>query len=130
MTQSPENAVRELLAAYHDGLYHLDTAKLREVFSPSAHYATIRDGALLVLTLDEYLPQLERRTAPVEDGAPEVLRIVSIEFVGEHTAVAVVESSMFGFDYTDVLSLLRIDGRWRIQSKVFEGVRHPAVESV
>ncbi len=116
--------VLHLLAAYYDGLYTLDAAKLREVFSPSAGYATIRDGSLVALSMDEYLPLLADRTPPDDDGTPYAYRVVSIRFAGEHTALAELECSLFGHDYTDFLSLLRIDDRWRIQSKVFEGVAH------
>ena len=121
-------AVLDLLAAYYDGLYTLDADKLREVFSPTARYATVRDDSLLELSVDEYLPQLASRTSPADEGVAYDYRVVSIRFAGEHTALAELQCSLFGYDYTDFLSLLRIDGRWRVQSKVFEGVPHRHTE--
>ena len=120
--QSDYAEILELLRNYYEGLYEVDVAKLREVFSPSARYATIMDGELLELSMDEYLPRVEKRTPPASEGVPYDYRVVSIRIAGEHTALAELECSLFGFDYTDFLSLLRIDGRWRIQAKVFEGV--------
>jgi len=122
MQQSEYTAILDLLSRYYDGLYRLDTNTLAEVFSPSAHYATIANGALLTLTMDEYLPRLEQRDSPEEEGAPYDSRVVSIRFAGVNTALAQVQATLFGHDYTDFLSLLRIDGRWRIQAKVFEGI--------
>ncbi len=128
MNTSQYNEVLALLRDYYDGLYNLDVAKLRDVFSPGAHYATIAKGALLELTMDEYFPRVEQRTSPADEGTPYESRVVSIRFAGENTAFAEVECSMFDHDYQDFLSLLRIDGRWRVQTKVFEGVPHPTTE--
>ena len=128
MNQAAYTEVLKLLADYYDGLYRLDVAKLRRVFSPSAHYAAIVDGALLTLSMDEYLPRVERRTPPADEGVPYAYEVVSVRFAGEHTALAELRCSLFGYDYTDFLSLLRIDGIWRVQSKVFEGVPGTAKE--
>ena len=129
MTPSHYSDVLSLLADYYDGLYRLDTAKLREVFSPSAHYATLANGAHLALTVDEYLPRVEQRQSPADAGTPYQSRVTSIRFAGDDTALAEVECSLFGQDYKDFLSLLRIDGRWRIEAKVFEGTPHDAEET-
>ncbi|MEM7305023.1 MAG: nuclear transport factor 2 family protein [Planctomycetota bacterium] len=127
--QTDHAAALDVLEAYYDGLYQLDIAKLREVFSPSARYATIANGSLLELSIDEYYARLAQRTAPRDEGVPYGYRVISLRFAGENTALAELECSFFGHDYTDFLSLLRIDGRWRIQSKVFEGVPHNVKEA-
>ena len=126
--QSDYAQVLELLETYYEGLYRTDVSKLREVFSPVARYATIANGSLLELSMDEYLPRVEKRTSPAKEGTPYGYRVVSIRFAGDNTALAELECSLFGNDYSDLLSLLRIDGRWRIQAKVFEGVPHTAKE--
>ena len=131
-TQTPAQAdyaaVLELLETYYEGLYHTDVSKLESAFSPSARYATIANGSLLELSLDEYLPRVAQRTSPAEEGAPFEYQVRSIRFAGAHTALAELSCSLFGHDYTDFLSLLRIDGQWRIQTKVFEGVPQRATE--
>lgn len=124
MDRSQYTAVLDLLKNYYEGLYRVDVDLLREVFSPNAHYATMADGKLLTLTLDEYLPQLAKRPVPADHGVPYGYEVLSVRFVGASTAVAVLECSLFGRDFADVLSLLRVDGRWRVQAKVFEGTVH------
>ncbi|MEO0630055.1 MAG: nuclear transport factor 2 family protein [Planctomycetota bacterium] len=121
MDQSEFVAVLDVLKNYYEGLYRVDIDLLRDVFSSNAHYATTINGELLTLTLDEYLPQLAQRSVPADEGVPYGYEVLSVRFVGASTAVAVLECSLFGRDYADVLSLLRIDGRWRVQAKVFEG---------
>lgn len=122
MNPTDYNEILELLKNYYDGLYRLDTKLLGEVFSPTAQYATIANGELLTLAIDEYLPRLEQRDSPEKDKVPYGSSVVSIHFAGKNTALAEVQATMFGHHYTDFLSLLKIDGQWRIQAKVFEGV--------
>jgi putative lumazine-binding protein len=114
--------ILELIEDYCDGLHRLDTVKLSKVFSSSAHYATIANGSMVVLTMDEYFPQLLKREAPADKGEPLDFVVTLIRFAGANTALVELECSLFGYDYKDLLSLLRIDGRWRIQAKIFEGV--------
>ena len=122
MNHSDYTEILELLAEYYEGLYRTDPSKLRDVFSPTARYATIADGSVLELSMDEYLPRVAERRAPAHDGVPHEYRVRSIRFAGADTALAELECSLFGNDYSDLLSLLRIDGRWRIQAKVFDAV--------
>ena len=121
--------ILELLEAYYDGLYRLDVAQLKTVFSPSATYATMANGVVLQLSTDDYFTLLTARTAPASEGVPFGYRVVSISVVGNDTALAILQCSLFGHDYTDLLSLLRIDGRWHIQAKVFEGAPTAAKEA-
>ena len=111
--------VLTLLHHYAEGLWRADADALREAFSASARYATLQDGALLELGMDEYLPRVARRTPPREQGDPLEYTVDGIDFAGPDTALARLRCSFFGFDYVDLLTLLRLEGRWRIQSKVF-----------
>ncbi|MGD1915573.1 MAG: nuclear transport factor 2 family protein [Phycisphaerales bacterium] len=129
MNKDDFTEVLQLLQDYYDGLYRLDVELLRDVFSPTAHYATITDGSLLTLSIDEYYERLAKRPSPAGQGVDYAFRVLSIRFAGESTALAEIECSLFGHDYTDYLSLLRVDGRWRIQTKVFEGVPQLAREA-
>ncbi|MBA8889226.1 4-oxalocrotonate tautomerase [Dokdonella fugitiva] len=104
---------------YFDGLHHSDTARLRRVFHPAALYACATDGSLLLRTMDEYFPVVDARPSPASRGEPRHDRIVSIEFAGPVTAFARVECAIAPKAFVDFLTLVRLDGRWRILSKVF-----------
>lgn len=112
-------AVVRLLGDYFDGLYHGDTATLRRVFHPQAGYYTATDGTLLHLDMAAYFPVVERRASPASQGHARADRILSIEFVGPVTALARVQCSIAPRHFTDLLSLVKVDGRWQIASKVF-----------
>lgn len=113
------DAVARLLGDYFDGLHHGDTAILRRVFHPQAGYYTATDGQLLHLDMATYFPIVDKRPSPASLGQARTDRILSIEFVGPVTALARVQCSIPPKHFTDLLSLVRLEGRWQIASKVF-----------
>lgn len=111
--------IEAVLAAYFDGLYRSDTETLRRVFHPAALYACATGGTLVTLHMHEYFPVVERRPSPASRGEARTDRILAIEFVGPVTALARVQCSIAPKHFTDLLTLLRVDGRWQVISKVF-----------
>ena len=118
-TGAPRDAIAAVLQQYFDGLHHSDTGILRRVFHPSALYACASDGTLLALRMDDYFAIVDRRTSPASKGEARHDRIVSIELAGPVTALARVECSIAPKHFTDLLTLVRLDGRWQIIAKVF-----------
>lgn len=112
----------ELVAAlgdYFDGLHHSDAEKLGRLFHPQAIYACGTEGSLTYLTMAEYLPMVAKRPSPASRGEPRHDHILSIEFAGPVTALARVECTIGPKRFTDFLSFVRLDGRWRLIAKVF-----------
>jgi Putative lumazine-binding len=108
-----------VLREYFDGLYFSDTQRLRRVFHPQAVYATATDGAPLILRMDEYFAVVDKRPPPAGRGDARTDRILAIDFVGPVTALAKVQCSIRPKHFTDLLTLIRVDGRWQIIAKVF-----------
>jgi hypothetical protein len=113
------NAVVAVLYDYFDGIYFGDTTILARVFHPNAMYACPTGGTLLQLGMDEYFPVVEKRPAPASVGQQRLDRIVSIEFAGPGLAIARVECAILPKRFVDLLTLILIEGRWQIISKVF-----------
>jgi len=111
--------ITSVLSDYFDGLYQSDTTRLSRVFHPRAHYVCATEGTLTYLTMDEYFPMVARRSSPASRGEPRFDRIVSIEFAGPVTAFVRAECAIGPKSFTDLLSLVYLDGEWRIISKVF-----------
>nr|WP_298682432.1 nuclear transport factor 2 family protein [uncultured Dongia sp.] len=113
---------QELVAAlelYFDGLYHSDTKRLGQVFHPQAIYACATEGTLTYHTMATYFPVVDARPAPAASNQKRADRIVSIEFAGPVTAVAVVNCAIGPKAFTDLLTFVKLDGRWQIMAKVF-----------
>ena len=117
--QKPFADVIDVLGQYFDGLHHSDTTILRRVFHPSALYACASEGTLLSLGMDEYFAVVDKRPSPASLGQARTDRILSIEFAGPVTAFARVECSIAPKHFTDLLTLVLLDGRWQIIAKVF-----------
>ncbi len=111
--------VIEMLRDYFDGLYDCDTRRFDRVFHPQARYYCATSGELLHLGMADYFPIVDKRPSPRSQGHIRTDRILSIEFAGPVTAIAKVECSIPGKSFTDLLALVRLDGSWRIVSKVF-----------
>jgi 4-oxalocrotonate tautomerase len=111
--------VVDALSDYFDGLYHSDTDKLSEVFHPMAHYVCVTDGSFQRLTMDEYFPLVDGRPSPASRDDARHDRIVSIEFAGPVTAFVRAECVIGPKSFTDLLTFIRVDGKWQIISKVF-----------
>ena len=111
--------VVDVLGTYFDGLHHSDTDRLRRVFHPSARYVTATDGTLLSLSMDEYLPIVDARPSPAGKGEARRDRVIAVEFAGPVTAFARVECTIAPKSFVDLLTLVLVEGRWQIVSKVF-----------
>lgn len=112
-------AVAAVLQDYFDGLHHSDTQRLRRVFHPRALYACATDGTLLALNMDDYFPIVDRRASPASRGEARTDRILAIEFAGPVTALARVTCSILPKHFIDLLTLVKLEGRWQIIAKVF-----------
>ncbi|MBZ0217068.1 MAG: nuclear transport factor 2 family protein [Fimbriimonadaceae bacterium] len=113
------DAIADVLHLYFDGLYHSDTERLSRVFHPMARYICATEEPLINLSMGEYFPIVDARTAPAAAGQSRHDRIQSIAFAGPNTAFAVVNCAIGEKHFTDFLTLIRTDGDWRIISKVF-----------
>ncbi len=119
MTEADRDAIVQVLSEYLDGLYHSDTTRLRRVLHPQALYASASDGTLLVRDMPTYFPIVDARPSPDSLGQARADRIVSIDFAGPVTAIARVECVVQPRHFIDLLTMVRLDGRWWILSKVF-----------
>lgn len=108
-----------VLQDYFDGLHHSDTERLRRVFHPQAVYATASKGKPLILRMEEYFPIVDARPSPASKGEPRTDEVVSIVFAGQVTAIATLRCSIWPKTFIDLLTLVDVDGRWRVIAKVF-----------
>ena len=111
--------VEQALGLYFDGLHHSDTARLRQVFHPEAHYFCATTGELQHWDMAQYFPVVDKRPSPASLVHARTDRILSIEFAGPVTAFAKLECSIPPKHFTDLLTLVKLQGRWQIVSKVF-----------
>ena len=116
---SPIAEIETLLGIYFDGLYHSDTERLGRAFHPEARYVTTTGGEPLILDMPAYFAIVEKREAPASRNEPRRDVIREIQIAGPETAFARVNCAIGERHFTDFLSLIRVDGEWRIIAKIF-----------
>jgi hypothetical protein len=111
-----EAAVRAALQHYLLGHATGDGAHHEMVFHPEARLFWMRDGALSTRTSAEYIAGASGQ--PAEDEDQRRREITMVDVTGD-AAVAKVVLDYPNALFTDYMSLLKIDGEWRIVNKTF-----------
>ena len=115
----PYAAITAVIGQYFDGLYESDTKRLRGVFHPLATYTCATEKPLLHMGMPDYFALVDKRPSPESRGEQRRDRVVSIEIAGPDAAFARVECAIGPKFCTDLLTFVRVDGRWLIMAKVF-----------
>lgn len=110
-----ETAVR----TYLDGLYEGDTAKLAAVFHPTSALTQWFDGELKIIPRDVWFEAVKNRPSPKSNGLPRADHILAIDLIGPAMAHVKLKCAIPPRYFTDILSFLKIDGRWQVAQKVF-----------
>ena len=113
------DGIAQAMTLYFDGLHHSDTARLKQVFHPKATYACASEGSLLQMAMPEYFAVVDQRPSPASKEQARHDRILSIEFAGPVTALVKASCVIAPKSFTDLLSFVKLEGRWQIVAKVF-----------
>jgi hypothetical protein len=106
--------------AYVSGVARQDAEALRQLFDTDAHIVGIDEGKFTSVPRDRWIAFV---TSPDRKGAgAEEFDVVSVTI--HHSAAAVSVRTRYGaFEYTDILSMLLVDGSVRIVGKTYH--QHP-----
>lgn len=89
---------------------------IRKAFFPDAKIMAFRDGKLLNLSVDEFASRFSGK--PAADESQRRRRIDSLDITG-NAGVARIVLDYPDATLTDYMSLLKVDGAWKIVNKVF-----------
>jgi Putative lumazine-binding len=113
---SDESLVRETIQHYLHGLKFNDVESLKKAFYPDSKLFFVKkNGSLGQLTQTDWYEGFKANAGKEEEGD---LQIASVDVTGTIASVK-VEEDYPGSHYTDYVSLLKLDGEWRIVNKVF-----------
>ena len=115
--QNPEEAAaRGPLENYIKGHVTGQGEYMRKAFHPDAKIMFYRDGKFQARTLDEFVAGFKGQPAP--DEASRKRRIESLEITG-NAGIAKIVLDYPQVKFTDYMSLLKVDGEWKIVNKSF-----------
>ena len=96
-----------------------DSSFIRKAFHPDAKIYSYRDGKVQALSVDEFAKLFPGK--PAADESQRVRRIDSVEVTGT-AGTAKVFLDYPAVTFTDYMSLLKVDGEWKIINKTFNAV--------
>ena len=118
-----KSKIEAVIKLYFDASYEGNGEKMAQVFHREAHiYGRSQDGALVDTLKDAFVQRVGAPRPADRPVFPRHEEIISIDFTGEHTAVARVKLRVGNTLYTDVLSFMELEGRWAVIAKVLSGV--------
>ncbi len=117
LAQNPDEAiVRIPLENYLKGHATGDSAYFKKAFHPEAKLFWIRDGKFTQRASAAYISGASGK--PAEDEAQRKRSIASIDIAG-NAAIAKIVLDYPNALITDYMSLLKVDGDWKIINKFF-----------
>ncbi len=111
-------------ASYINGAFNdLDTRTMREGFHPAFRiHGVLEDGGLRQLPIEEWIAAIEKRKASPDfdpDDQKWEHRIVLVDVTGSAAVAKIELFKRSRHVYTDYLSLLKLEGGWKVTDKVY-----------
>lgn len=110
--------IEALINDYFQALHSKDVAKIEQLFWNHASITGYYEGEFVHSKLHDYLSILKRMSAPNMIGEDFDMEVVSIELKGNMAAVK-TRYLFQALEYVDFLTLLNINGEWKIIQKTF-----------
>ena len=115
-SNAEETAARVPLENYLKGHATGEAEYFQKAFHPEAKLFWYRDGKLMTRTSAEYIAGAGGKPAP--DEANRKRWIESVKITG-NAGIAVIVLDYPSVKFVDYMSLLKIDGEWKIINKTF-----------
>ena len=107
--------------AYFKGIYTGDINLLSTVYYSGTLLFGDAGGKPYFKTLAQYLDGVKNRQSPKDSGKLFKGEIISIEII-QSIAVAKIHVRMYDFNYFELLSFHKLDGKWVIVNKMIADV--------
>ena len=108
-----ENTIKDYFNVYQQA----DTNLIKKAFHSETSLLSVDEGRMEVLEMKDWLKGLEDRNARGDIRVGQ-LKIENID-VTHQTASVKLKIRFPKFEFTDYLSLLKVDGKWLIVGKIY-----------
>lgn len=110
------NLAEEYFRCLHSG----DIKEIRRLFLPECDLCCANeDGTYSHISLEKYVELVKSRPSPKSNEYPIFGRVLMLEQSHENVAVIKVDCAVQPRFFTDFLTLVKVDGKWRIAAKVY-----------
>ncbi|GAB5400348.1 MAG: hypothetical protein Aureis2KO_19330 [Aureisphaera sp.] len=116
------DSVKKTLNYYLDGGTNNDFETLKKAFHETATMKYIRDGSYTEVNAVEFFKKV-MKPGPKQNRETKIL---SVDVSG-HAAHAKLEIRYENFSFIDYMNLLKVDGEWKVVSKIFYRKPHSEI---
>lgn len=109
--------IENVIQDYFQGYQQADTKLIQKAFHTETRLLSVDQGKMNVTEMKDWLVSLEDRRLRGDIRKGE-LKIVSMD-VTDYAASVKLNIRFPAFEFTDYLSLLKIDGEWQIVGKIY-----------
>ena len=111
-----KEAIAHTIQLYFEGMMERDRSKLDEAFDPSARLIGFRGEKFTVTPYEDWASGTSK--GEKRDPSKFVNKLLDVEIKG-YTAMAKTELFWPGIYYYDYLTLIKIEGKWKIVHKTW-----------
>ncbi len=109
--------LREVVQNYFEGYQHAKVELIQKAFHPDTRLLSVDAGKLDRTEMKDWLENLKDRSTrrDIRKGSLKILSVDSTEYA----ATIKLKLTFTTMEFTDYLSLLKIDGTWIIVGKIY-----------
>ena len=113
-----EDQIKKVIEDYFYGTYSGDEKTIRQAFHSDVKILGIIKGNLFNWSLSDFLARVTEKPTAKEKDEKLDKKIIMIDITGNS---AMVKAEVFagGLNFTDYITLLKVDGKWSIRFKSF-----------
>ncbi len=112
-----EPMMNEVIQNYFEGYQNADVELIKKAFHSETRLLSVDEGKLDVTEMSDWLKNLADRRARA-DFRKGTLKIISTD-TKEYAATVKLKITFPTMEFTDYLSLLKINGKWIIVGKIY-----------
>lgn len=113
-----EQQIRAVVTDYFEGSYYGDKARLIRAFHPDAHIVGNFNGTVADWTRAKFIERAITKPTQSDRNEAYVKKIITIDAQKDAAMVKAI-AQVGGQQFTDYITLLKIDGHWVIRNKSF-----------
>ena len=113
------NSPAAVVQGYVDACYTGDAKKLESLFHEKALMTGHSKNGFYLGSPEPFFERIRTSKSLKAQNAPYVARITQVQVSGSIASVTLEETGYFGRGYTDIFSLARLDGEWKILTKTY-----------
>jgi hypothetical protein len=109
--------IEQTIENYFMGYQNADSEMIRTAFHQDVKLLSVEEGKLSITEMNDWIKNLDDRKARGDIRKGE-LKVESTD-VTNHSASVKLKIKFSAFEFTDYLSLLQIEGKWKIVGKIY-----------